>query len=86
MTDLMTDIPHIPHEELIANKEWSTCLQCHDFHGNHVYKVAKKMKDTIPLKQINAYLRGGEDPFSEKKKHLPLSEEEWLLLKEKYIK
>ncbi len=75
-----------PHAELIANKQWSTCLQCHDFHGNHIYQVAEKMKDTIPLKKITNYLSGGNDPYSNKKKHIPLSEEEWRKLKEEYIK
>ena len=44
------------------------------------------MKDTIALKKINAYLKGGDDPFADKKKHLPLSEEEWLKVKTKYKK
>ncbi len=74
-----------PHATLIANKQWSTCLQCHDFHGNHIYEVADRLKDTIPLQQIHAYLKGGLDPFSSKKKHLPLSEEEWIALKKDYI-
>ncbi len=74
-----------PHDQLIAEKQWSTCLQCHDFHGNHIYKVATKMKDTIPLQQIQDYLKGGMDPFSKDKTNQPLSEEEWLALKEKYI-
>lgn len=74
----------VPHEQLIANKQWSTCLQCHDFHGNHIYEVAEKLADTIPLQKIQEYLKGGDDPFSAKKKHLPLSEEEWLKLKKKY--
>lgn len=75
-----------PHSELIINQQWSTCLQCHDFHGNHIYKTAEKMKDTIALKEIDAYLKGGNDPFTSKKKHMPLSEEEWLKVKEKYTK
>lgn len=75
-----------PHSELIANEQWSTCLQCHDFHGNHVYKAPEKMKDTIQLKKIQAYLKGGKDPFADKKKYMPLSEEEWLKVKKKYKK
>lgn len=84
--EVKNDPIDVPHSILIEQKEWNTCLQCHDFHGNHVYKVAEKMKDTIPLKEIRAYLAGGKDPFSNKKKHMPLSEEEWLKVKEAYIK
>ena len=76
----------VPHKDLIANGQWSTCLQCHDFHGNHIYKEAVKIKDTIPLKSIKAYLSGGKDPFSGKKKYIPLNEEEWLKVKSKYKK
>lgn len=82
--EVKNDPIDVSHEELIATKQWNTCLQCHDFHGNHIYKVAEKMKDTIPLKKIQAYLKGGIDPFSSKKKYLPLSEEEWLKMKKKY--
>ena len=74
----------IPHETLISQGQWSTCLQCHDFHGNHVYLTPEKMKDTIPLSKIQEYLKGGEDPFSKEKKYMPLSEEEWLKLKKEY--
>ncbi len=83
--EVKNDPIDIPHSKLISEKQWSTCLQCHDFHGNHIYDVATKMKDTISLKKIQAYLKGGLDPFSQKKTHQPLSEEEWQKLKEKYI-
>ena len=43
------------------------------------------MKDTIPFEKIRNYLQGGIDPFSDKKTHQPLSEEQWLALKKKYI-
>ncbi len=76
----------VPHEELIANKQWTTCLQCHDFHGNHVYKTATKIKDTLSLDAISAYLEGGEDPFTSKKKYYPTSEEEWIKQNEKKTK
>jgi len=84
--EITNDPIDTPHSELIANEQWSTCLQCHDFHGNHIYKAPEKIKDTIQLKKINAYLKGGKDPFADKKKHVPLSEEEWLKVKSKYKK
>ena len=76
--EVKNDPLDVPHTVLVQNEQWSTCLQCHDFHGNHLYDVAEKLKDTIPLSQIVDYLQGGKDPFSDKKKFVPLSEEEWL--------
>jgi len=75
--EVINDPIDVPHATLIENKQWSTCLQCHDFHGNHVYETAVKIKDTIPLELISDYLKGGKDPFTEKKKYYPTSEEEW---------
>ncbi len=68
----------ISHERLIVDKEWFTCIQCHDFHGNHKYDVAENLRDTIPMSKITAYLKGGEDPFGYDKKYIGLSEPEWL--------
>lgn len=68
----------ISHKQLIEEEKWSTCIQCHDFHGNHKYEVAEKLSDTIPLNKIEAYLRGGEDPFGNDKKYLAMSIEDWL--------
>lgn len=68
----------ISHKDLILNKKWSTCIQCHDFHGNHKYKVPEKLADTIPIKKIKEYFKGGKDPFGTDKKYTALSLEEWL--------
>ena len=66
------------HKVLIANEQWFTCIQCHDFHGNHTYEVATKLADTIPLKTINDYLKGGIDPYGNDKKYIGLSQLEWI--------
>ncbi len=55
------------HFELIKSNSWKTCLQCHDFHGNHKMQVAKFIKDTIPLTKIEGYFKGGNDPYSTSK-------------------
>ena len=68
----------IDHKTLIAKEEWTTCIQCHDFHGNHRYKTPEKLKDTIPMKTINTYFKGGIDPYGTDKKYIGLSQEEWL--------
>ncbi len=68
----------ITHMALVAQEQWSTCIQCHDFHGNHTYTVPEKLQDTIPLKTIQAYLDGGADPYGTTKKYRGLSEPEWI--------
>lgn len=68
----------VDHETLIRNQNWSTCLQCHDFHGNHKYDVPTKIKDTISIKKIATYFDGGKDPYGNNKKHKGLTEAEWL--------
>ncbi len=68
-TELSDDPLEISHVELIKNNEWQTCLQCHDFHGNHVMETAASMKDTIEIKTILDYFEGGPSPYSEKKKY-----------------
>lgn len=68
----------VSHETLIANEEWSTCIQCHDFHGNHNYEVPEKLVDTIPMTKIEKYFDGGEDPYGTDKKYIATSFEDWL--------
>lgn len=80
---MIDDPVDITHAKLIKDEMWSTCLQCHDFHGNHQAEAATKMKDTIPLKTIKNYFKGGEDPYEGKKKFKALSEQEWI---KKYLK
>ncbi|MEN3324257.1 cytochrome c3 family protein [Mariniflexile soesokkakense] len=68
----------IPHKTLIANEQWLTCIECHDFHGNHTYEVPVKLKDTIPMKLIQAYLKGGADPYGNNKKYVGLTQLDWI--------
>jgi hypothetical protein len=76
-TNLKNDPLEISHAELIAKEMWTTCLQCHDFHGNHVFKTAESMHDTIPLKLVREYFEGGKTPYADIKKYQSLTEEEW---------
>ena len=82
-TKVKNDPLDVPHKILFEKGEWSTCLQCHDFHGNHQAKAAEKMKDTIPMSKIMDYFKGGEDPYKGKKRFKALTEEEWI---KKYMK
>lgn len=76
-TALKNDPLEISHAELIKREMWTTCLQCHDFHGNHVMKAAESMRDTIPLTVVREYFDGGKSPYSDIKKYFALTEEEW---------
>ncbi len=59
----------ISHKELVVSKQWESCLQCHDYHGNHLSNVPESIKDTIPLDLIKEYFNGGKDPFGNDKKY-----------------
>jgi ferredoxin-NADP reductase len=71
-TEVKDDPLDIPHEELFNDNQWQTCLQCHDFHGNHIYKVPSQMKDTIPLLDVHLYLEGEKVIYSTRKHHKAL--------------
>lgn len=58
------------HEHLMLTEQWSTCLQCHDFHGNHIYEVPKNLTDTISLQRVKNYFLGGVDPYGEVKRYI----------------
>lgn len=66
-TRLKKDPVDISHEELITLKRWESCLGCHDFHGNHVMKTRRVVKEAVPAERILAYFKGGSSPYSETK-------------------
>ncbi len=55
------------HAELIEKDAWETCLQCHDFHGNHIREVPNRLADGIATETILRYLDGGADPYGTEK-------------------
>lgn len=61
---LKDDPLDIPHERLIAEKQWSTCLGCHDFHGNHQRITPDKLANVIQPHAIWKYFEGGASPYS----------------------
>lgn len=69
-TELKNDPLEISHDDLIEKEMWSTCLQCHDFHGNHEMNTAESMKDTIPLIVIREYFEGAASPYADIKKYI----------------
>ena len=55
------------HADIVENGQWSSCIQCHDFHGNHEYKVPARYSDRFSLSRVRAYFRGGDSPYGEVK-------------------
>jgi len=66
---LKKDSLDITHKELIAQKRWKTCMRCHDFHGNHLMKVANNTNRMLELNAVVAYMKSGLDPYSKEKKY-----------------
>jgi hypothetical protein len=58
----------VPHHQLIASKKWNTCVQCHDYHGNHLRVTPVRLQDTLKLSQVIVYWQGGQDPYGLKRK------------------
>ena len=55
------------HAELIEDDAWETCLQCHDFHGNHMRDTPTNLAAGIAQETILKYLKGGPDPYGNNK-------------------
>lgn len=51
------------HATLIADKRWETCLQCHDYHGNHRWITPKRLVDAPSVELLEKYLKGGPSPY-----------------------
>jgi len=73
-TRLKNDPVDIPHETLIHEERWTTCLGCHDFHGNHLMETARRLDDALPPARIRTYLDGGASPYGTDKRHEPSKE------------
>ncbi|MBX9591322.1 MAG: hypothetical protein K2X43_18700 [Hyphomonadaceae bacterium] len=57
------------HPQLVAERRWTTCLTCHDFHGNHPVKAPTQLEHAHDAQAIQAYLAAGPDPYSTTKIH-----------------
>lgn len=58
----------IPHERLVQDARWDTCLGCHDFHGNHVRDAQEKLDQRFDVTRIRAYLNDAPSPYGDKKR------------------
>ncbi len=60
-------IPNDPvnpaHRELALAAEWTTCLRCHDFHGNHRTDPPTHLDVAIGSYEVERYLAGGPSPW-----------------------
>lgn len=59
----------IPHHELIEADNWSSCLGCHDFHGNYRMNLNTKLEEAVPHEVIQEYFDGAASPYGEVKKY-----------------
>lgn len=61
------------HADLATHGRWTTCLTCHDFHGNHGVKAPVSLDEAHNLRVIRAYLADGPDPYAPTKIHKALN-------------
>ena len=66
---LTNDPVDVSHGTLIAEERWSTCLGCHDYHGNHIRSTQQSLSGAYDAASINAYLANGPDPYAGAKRH-----------------
>lgn len=59
----------VPHHVLIEQKNWASCLGCHDYHSNHKRKVQTALKEAYSPAVIKTYMDGGASPYGTDKKY-----------------
>jgi hypothetical protein len=67
--ELKRDPLDVSHRELVARKEWTSCLGCHDFHGNHKRVTPTRLDAAYPPSAIFDYLAGGPSPYGHDMKY-----------------
>ena len=61
----LQDDPIVPtHAALVQAESWHTCLQCHDFHGNHHRQTPTRLADGVAEARVRAYFDGAPSPYS----------------------
>ncbi|MFV1982859.1 MAG: cytochrome c3 family protein [Thiohalomonadales bacterium] len=55
------------HQKIVLDKDWSSCLGCHDYHGNHRMKVNKIYKNRISKNKLAGYFNSMKSPYSKSK-------------------
>jgi hypothetical protein len=67
--ELKRDPLDVSHRELVVRKQWTSCLGCHDFHGNHRRETQTRLDAAYPLSQIVECLAGGPSPYGREVKY-----------------
>jgi ribosomal protein L37AE/L43A len=65
---IRNDKTSTPHSVLVREKRWTTCLGCHDFHGNYQMKLRIDLSMALASNRIKQYFEGGPPPWSNNKK------------------
>lgn len=60
---LKQDPVEISHQQLIKDKNWESCISCHDYHGNHEMKAPVKLNKAVSVQDINEYFNRGNNPY-----------------------
>lgn len=53
----------VSHAELAERGDWSSCLGCHDFHGNHEMETPTRRSAAMPPARLADYFAGGPTPY-----------------------
>ncbi len=56
------------HDSLAAQGRYETCLECHDFHGNHRYQVPVDLGQRLDDRAVDAYMERGPSPYGDDKR------------------
>ncbi len=64
---LENDPLDVSHDFLVSEERWSSCLGCHDFHGNHQRTAQTRVANAFHVDVVRDYLRNGADPFGSHK-------------------
>lgn len=67
-TDALAPPASPTHATLTREGRWSTCMGCHDYHGNHERLTPKRLDEALSPSVIQAGLRGGASPWGKSKK------------------
>jgi len=72
---LEEDPTDISHQQLIEDNNWSSCLTCHDYHGNHNMKTETETKKAIAVSELKKYFDRAPNPYPGKIIHKAKNEE-----------
>jgi hypothetical protein len=54
------------HASLVARAQWTSCLRCHDFHGNHRGTTPLTLNDAPSEAAIEDYFSMGRSPYGQR--------------------